>query len=78
MKKCIRLISHLAFPIDYSIISINRPTTTFLYISTSEITKLLHVLQKIFILNFANKIGSHDTFRSYRSIQNDCSQIFLL
>ena len=28
MKKCNRLTSHLAFPIDYSIISINRPTTT--------------------------------------------------
>ena len=28
MKKCNRLISHLAFPINYSIISIlNRPTT---------------------------------------------------
>ena len=27
MKKCNRLISHLAFPIDYLIISINRPTT---------------------------------------------------
>ena len=27
MKKCNRLISHLAFPIDYSIISINSPTT---------------------------------------------------
>ena len=27
MKKCNRLISHLAFLIDYSIISINRPTT---------------------------------------------------
>ena len=27
MKKYNRLISHLAFPIEYSIISINRPTT---------------------------------------------------
>ena len=31
MKKCNRLISHLAFPIDYSIISTNRPTTTKMF-----------------------------------------------
>ena len=29
MKKCNQFISHLAFPIDYSIISINRSTTTW-------------------------------------------------
>ena len=27
-----RLISHLAFPIDFSIISINRPTTSYNHI----------------------------------------------
>ena len=34
----------------------------FLYISTSEVTKLLHVLQKVFIFNFTNKKGYNDTF----------------
>ena len=41
MKKCSRLISHLAFPIHYSIISINCPTTNSYIISINMVIKLL-------------------------------------